>query len=288
MVWNPSAYLRHSSPRLRPALDLLSQAASAITQPLDNIKTVLDLGCGPGNITKYIAQTFPKAYITGIDSSPEMIYRANELHNSKSDIYNRLAFRLQSMEDIISNSETKYDVVYSNAALHWLPDLDVVLPKMLQNLLCKNEGGILALQIPDTKNQLSHLLMEKAALGSGNIEKIYGVRIPRADLDASQYFQLLTPHCKEINMWSTEYIQQLPYRTDDQYHPVLQFTKSTGLTPMLDAIGGENSIAGKRYLDEYNSLLFEYYPVTNTNSHYTHGSNIIFFPFRRLFMICRI
>lgn len=65
--WNPSLYLHFAAERSRPAVELLARV------PLENIKYVADLGCGPGNSTALLHQRWPAARITGIDSSPAMI-----------------------------------------------------------------------------------------------------------------------------------------------------------------------------------------------------------------------
>lgn len=68
--WNPSLYLHFAAERSRPAVELLARV------PLENIKYVADLGCGPGNSTALLHQRWPAARITGIDSSPAMIAEA--------------------------------------------------------------------------------------------------------------------------------------------------------------------------------------------------------------------
>lgn len=102
---------------------------------------------------------------------------------------------------------------------------------------------ILIALIIDTKNQPSHVLMETAALKSGLVDKIQDVRIPRASHTIDHYFKLLSPLCREVNIWSTEYLQQLKYsgRANQAQHPVLEFTKATGLLPILEALG-ENKL----------------------------------------------
>jgi trans-aconitate 2-methyltransferase len=137
---------------------------------------------------------------------------------------------------------------------------------------------------------MSHLLMETAALRCGLMEKTRGVRIPRATLSDTDYFNILAPLCKEVNIWSTEYVQQLKYQGGAKqiYHPVLEYTKATGLVPILEAIGGEDSYDGKKFVAEYERLLYETYPMTSTHSLYTHGESLVLFPFRRIFLICRV
>jgi len=72
MAWDPTQYLAFGDERLQPALDLLSRI------PLDSPETVLDLGCGPGNVTRELKGRWPNAAFTGVDSSSEMLEHARE------------------------------------------------------------------------------------------------------------------------------------------------------------------------------------------------------------------
>lgn len=65
--WNPSLYLQYETERSRPAAELLSRVA------LENVRSVVDLGCGPGNSTALLHQRWPSAQISGVDSSPAML-----------------------------------------------------------------------------------------------------------------------------------------------------------------------------------------------------------------------
>src|SRR5579863_7667580 len=69
-VWDPAQYLRFSGERLRPALDLLAQV------PLEAPASVVDLGCGAGNITAILRERFPDADVVGIDGSATMLEKA--------------------------------------------------------------------------------------------------------------------------------------------------------------------------------------------------------------------
>lgn len=118
-----------------------------------------------GNMTKHLCNAFPNAKITGVDSSPQMIEaaRSEYIHYSSDPKFTgRVDFKLDTIENyVFTNKSQKYDVVYSNATLHWIPSSyhSVLLPQIINNVMKKN-NSILALQMPDTKNQQSHLLME--------------------------------------------------------------------------------------------------------------------------------
>ena len=111
MAWDPAQYLRFSDDRLRPAIDLLERI------PLESPRLVFDLGCGAGNVTRLVAQRWPSARVVGVDNSPEMLERAK----AQSD---PVQWVLEYIERW-SPGEAP-DLVYSNAALHWVPGHDEV------------------------------------------------------------------------------------------------------------------------------------------------------------------
>lgn len=66
-TWDPATYLTYADERGRPFVDLVQRV------PVDGQRSVVDLGCGPGNLTDLLADIWPDAEVTGLDSSPEMI-----------------------------------------------------------------------------------------------------------------------------------------------------------------------------------------------------------------------
>jgi trans-aconitate 2-methyltransferase len=321
MTWNPSAYLKFHSARLRPAIDLLQRSADMFPN-LSAVNKVVDLGCGPGNITPLLCEKFPNAKVCGVDSSKEMIDKA--LKSLESTPYaSRSTFDTATIEDFVykqpqskatgaqttvpppsapsSSDPNRYDLIYSNAALHWCTDHAKLLTALVTNHLAVN-NGVLAIQMPDTRVQKSHTLMESAALRTGYLELIKNVRIPRVEHTAEWYFDLLAPFFKEIDIWTAEYVQQLPtytkpthssisevdsrYHITSQRHPVSDFTRSTGLMPILKALGGEDSDKAKKYLDEYDRLLQEEYKSTIVKNKYSvSGKAITLMPFKRFFIV---
>ena len=107
MTWNPSQYLQYAGERLRPAVDLLARV------PLEKPRTIVDLGCGAGNVTKLLVERWPDAAITGVDNDPAMLARARETPPSP-----KVAFVAGEMDRWAPPAPV--DLVYSNAALHWL------------------------------------------------------------------------------------------------------------------------------------------------------------------------
>jgi trans-aconitate 2-methyltransferase len=146
--------MKFAGPRLRPALDLLNQTIKvvSINQNPNEVKKILDLGCGPGNITQFLFEAFPNSTILGIDSSTEMIESANIIHKDKTNIQ----FNINATEHLSNDSSEKYDLIYTNAALHWSLNHEILFPNLINNLLLaskdnNNIGGILSIQMPDTR-----------------------------------------------------------------------------------------------------------------------------------------
>jgi trans-aconitate methyltransferase len=189
-----------------------------------------------------------------------------------------------------------YDLVYSNAALHWSQD-QFIISRILKNLVTP-KTGVLAVQMPDTRVQPSHTLMEVAARNCGFSKAIENARIPRVEYDPDYYFRMVSKQSRDIDMWSTEYIHQLQISPESMNHPVCTFTSATGLRPILDSIehsgtetnnsSGGNGGTGKdrvnTFLAEYNRLLYEAYPVVYSESNNVKVPMVIF-PFKRFFLI---
>ncbi len=116
-VWNPEAYARNSAAQWQWARELLFRLALQGSEPL------LDLGCGDGKITAELARAVPRGRAVGIDASPEMIGFAQQTHPPAQ--YPNLAFRRLDMRAL--DYQQEFEVVFSNAALHWVDDHRAVL-----------------------------------------------------------------------------------------------------------------------------------------------------------------
>src|SRR5438105_1917353 len=127
--WDPNLYLKFTDHRLRPAVDLLARV------PLAEAATIYDLGCGPGNVTKLIAERWPKAELTGVDSSPDMLEKARAIQG----------IAWQHADLSTWRAERPADLVYSNAAFHWLDDHARLFPHLFAQV---KPGGFLAVQMP--------------------------------------------------------------------------------------------------------------------------------------------
>ena len=107
MTWNPEQYSLFSDHRLRPAIDLLSQVPSHAPS------VIYDLGCGTGNVTALLSQHWNEAVVIGIDSSEDMLAKAKREHPS-------IEWKVGDIAEFSPTS--KGNLIFSNAALHWLDD----------------------------------------------------------------------------------------------------------------------------------------------------------------------
>ena len=110
--------------------------------------------------------------------------------SAKSEYKDRMSFRVGSVENEAKFKHNKHDLVYSNATLHWCTGHAELFRDIVHTLVEPN-GGVLAIQVPDTREQTSHVLMHTAAFRSGMIDKIRNIRVPQIEHDATWYVYLL-------------------------------------------------------------------------------------------------
>lgn len=251
MSWNPEQYLKFADHRLRPALDLLARI------PADDPESVIDLGCGPGNITEWLKKRWPAARITGIDSSLEMLASARQRHPAmiweQADIGQWLPM-------------VQADVIYSNAALQWLDQHRSLFGKLYAALA---QGGVLAVQMPRNFDQPSHALMRRAAEEGPWREILVPHLRPSPVAMPVDYWRMLKPLGAELDIWECDYLQ--PLAGEDA---VVQWMLGTTLRPLLALLSESER---ETYLGVYRELLRGAYP------HEADGTTL--FPFRRLFIL---
>src|SRR5262249_21325468 len=128
--WNADTYLKFADERTRPSADLAAEIA--IARPA----RVIDLGCGPGNSTAILRNRWPGADLTGLDSSPDMISAAREKYPDGKWLRGTIADW---------SAAIPFDVVFSNAALQWVPSPRTVFPQLFRQVA---PAGALAVQMP--------------------------------------------------------------------------------------------------------------------------------------------
>lgn len=253
MPWNPEQYLAFGDLRLRPALELMARI------PTREPQRIADLGCGPGHITALLAERWPAAEVTGIDQSRPMLDRAAADFPALSWVEADLAaWRPAEPQDLI----------FSNAALHWLDDH----PRLFRDLVAHlAPGGTLAVQMPNNFAAPSHRCAYAAAAAGPWSERLAPLLRPEPLLAPQDYYALLAPLCGQLEIWQTEYLQVI-----DGENPVADWTRTSLLVPLLEAL----PLAWQAEFEaEYRARVAAAYPKTDD------GRTL--FPFRRLFMIAR-
>jgi trans-aconitate 2-methyltransferase len=251
MPWDPLQYLKFAGPRLRPAIDLLARI------DLEAPDTVYDVGAGAGNVTRLIAARWPQARLTGVDGSAEMLAKAAAENP-------QIAW--QQADFARWQPEAPADVIYSNAALHWVETHRTVLLTMFAAL---KPGGVLAVQMPRNFSAASHTSMSVAARQGPWRATLEPLLRPSPVDGPEVYYDLLAPRAARLDIWETEYLQVL-----DGEHAVKEYTKSTWLHPLLEALDEPER---SRFEAAYTALVDAAYPRR------PDGKTL--FPFRRLFII---
>lgn len=255
--WNPGRYLSFSDHRLRPAVDLIARI------PLRSPAVICDLGCGTGNVTRLLAERWPAARVRGVDSSADMLARARAEDGGIAWIE----------ADVASwTPEEPPDLLFSNAALHWVAGHRELFPRLVGML---RPGGCLAVQMPLSWDAPSHRLLREtlAAGGPGGTplasDALRRTMARRWVEDAEVYHDLLAPRADAVDVWETEYLHAL-----DGEDPVLEWVRGTVLRPVLGELEGERREA---FLAAYRRRLRAAYPPR------PDGRTL--FRFRRLFVV---
>jgi trans-aconitate 2-methyltransferase len=252
-VWDPNQYLRFSEPRLQPAIDLLARIR------LPDLNHIYDLGCGTGNVTRLLQQQWPHSVITGIDSSQSMLAQAEESGSG-------IRWVCQDLE--AWRPAESADLIFSNAALHWLPRHDELFPRLVSMLA---RDGVLAVQMPSNFSAPSHTLFTHVALAGSWRPRLESLMRPPPVASSSHYYQLLAPLAQAVEVWETEYLQVLAGPD-----PVKEWMKGAWIKPALDALDGGTRQA---FETEYARQLRAAYPPMD--------NGLTLFPFKRLFLIAR-
>jgi trans-aconitate 2-methyltransferase len=248
-------YLRHAGERARPFADLLARVTAAAPH------RVVDLGCGEGALTASLAQRWPGAEVTGVDSSPQMLAAAEQ-----HAVPGRLSFLPGDVRNWAPAGPV--DVVVSNAVLHWVPGHEQLLRRWAAWL---TPGGELAVQVPGNFRAPTHATLAALCRSPRWAPALADVA-PDADavLGPTGYLDVLTGAGLVADVWETTYLHVL-----SGPDPVVQWYRGTGLRPVLAALGPGQA---EQFAAEYAERVAAAYPPS------PYGTVL---PFRRVFVVAR-
>jgi trans-aconitate 2-methyltransferase len=256
-TWDPTTYLRFAGERARPFAELLSRIDT------DAPRVVVDLGCGDGSGTATLAQRWPGAQVTGVDSSPSMLQAA-----AGHAVPGRLEFVAGDVRDW--RPAGPVDVLVSNAVLHWVPGHEQLIAGWAGELA---PGGWLAVQVPGNQEAPTHALLA-SLVGSprwaGRLAPGDDMVLdPAAVLDPAGYLDVLTAAGLTADVWETTYLHVLTGKD-----PVLRWVSGTVLRPVLARLSADDA---EELTIEYAAALRAAYPAR------ANGTTVL--PFRRVFAV---
>ncbi len=238
---------------MRPALDLLARI------PAEAPQAVVDLGCGAGNLAPMFLARWPQARLTGVDSSPEMLAKARAGHPGAQFVQADIG-RWRPAAPV--------DVLYSNAALHWLEGHAQLIPGLLEAV---KPGGFLAIQMPRNFNAPSHTTIVEAIEQGPWRAQLEPVLRREPVAAPGEYWRMLKGRAARLEIWETEYLQVLTGE-----NPVAEYTKGTWLKQFLDRLQGPSKSA---FEADYRRRVAAWYPP--------EADGRTLFPFRRLFIVAQ-
>ena len=248
--WNPELYLKFKNERTQPAHDLISRIDMRYPQ------RILDIGCGPGNSSHLLKGRWFSAEVLGLDSSEAMIERAIKEHRNVN-------FVLADATGDISRFGM-FDIVFSNAAMQWMPSIEKLLPFYFKML---NPGGIMAMQIPNPSSMHIQTAIDRVA--SSDRWKNYFLQFQNGLYlyEPGFYYDILRSLSKEANVWETHYHHVMP-----GHQAIIDWYASTGMKPYLSLLSDDDKQA---FSDDVLFIIKNDYKIQKNGS--------VLFPFRRIF-----
>jgi len=252
IAWDPEQYARFREERNQPFFDLVRSIGG-------NARSVVDLGCGDGRLTRELLTLWPQAQVLGIDSSPEMIARADKMEPDAN-----LHFLRADIRDF--EPEFPIDVIVSNAALQWVPDHFQTILRIANHL---SKEGRFAFQLPGNYEAPSHTLLTTLTQSPNWKSHFTSERLrPSSAHSVDRYITPLLENGFQVRAWETTYVHILPSSME-----IVEWMKGTSLRPVLEQLSVPEQTV---FLAEYATLIADAYPAQSFG---------VLFRFRRLFCI---
>ena len=254
--WQPNLYMQFGKERTQPSIDLTARIN------MQNPERIIDIGCGPGNSTNVLAARWRKAEITGLDSSAAMIEEAKSKYHGINWVHADAGGDLSYLG--------KFDIVFSNAAIQWIPNHEALLPGLFGML---NKGGVLAVQVPSTVNMPIHIELQKL-IKTDKWKNLFEEKISQNNYraeNAEYFYNIICGLSAEVDLWETRYFHVMYTRAD-----IVKWWSSTGLWPYLECFGDDDE-GRQSFLADYEAALKESYAVQSDGK--------VLFPFTRIFFM---
>jgi trans-aconitate 2-methyltransferase len=252
-TWDPDRYLAYADERGRPFVELVARVGA------ETPTTVVDLGCGPGNLTLLLRERWPAAGIRGLDSSAAMIEKARALEQS-------IDFEVADLR-AWADEAGQADVLVSNATLQWVPGHLDLLPALVGRV---RPGGWLAFQVPGNFDEPSHTIRTELAGEAPYADHTRHVAVPSSH-DPAVYLDRLTALGCAVDAWETTYLHVLTGPD-----PVFTWVSGTGARPTLQALPDDLRPAFEK---EFRRRLRTAYPSRDGR---------VVLPFRRIFVVAQV
>jgi len=250
MPWNPDVYDQFKQERSAPYFDLIKLVE------IESNMSVIDLGCGTGELTAGLLDLIPNSQIIGIDSSAEMLQKAEQFETK------RLQFFKRSVEEQMELDE-KFDLIIANASLQWCQNHQELFPKLISKI---NPEGQLAVQVPSNHNFIVHQLLSVVAEHDFYQKHFNGWKREYSVLNIEDYAKILSDNGgRKINVFEKVY----PHIMKDA-DTVYDWASGTAMIPFVEKLPEELK---EQYKQDYKKELRKVFT----------GSPV-FYPFKRTFI----
>ena len=250
--WQPDLYLKFKDERTQPSRDLAARV------PVERPGRIIDIGCGPGNSTEVLRKRFPDAEIIGLDSSETMIEKAcNQFPEGNWICDDAVSYEFPG----------RYDVIFSNAALQWIEDVDRLIIRLSGRL---TDGGAIAVQVPGNWIAPFFKALREVAGRAEWIQYTGACKDTIRYHEPEFYYEVLLRTRLHIELWVTQYFHIMNSHSD-----LIEWHKSTGLRPYLESLPSEES--RNLFIKAMDEEIRQRYRPSSDGK--------VLYPFRRIFFI---
>ncbi len=226
-MWNPDQYEKFKDERKQPFRDPV-----ALIEHRPHMR-VVDLGCGTGELTRELHDQLHAEETLGIDSSETMLLKSSAFGNEL------LRFEQGNIEAFVT--DRPYDLIFSNAALHWVPDHEALFRRLTSFLTPK---GQIAVQMPANEDHPSHAIAVEVAFSMGEEPR-------RSDvLPLVRYAQLL----HRLGFQRQHVRMQVYGHLLESTSAVIEWVRGTLLTDYEKRLG---TVKFARFMELYRKLLLD-------------------------------